>query len=94
VLARDAVLVGDGGGKAFAARQPVTSADRVARGFLGALQKMPPDRVWMDEVNGQPALVASREGSIFAVLLLEVRDGRVQRLYSVVNPDKLRHLQK
>ena len=94
VLAEDAVLISDGGGKAFAALQPVRTADRVARGFLGAVQRMPPDQVWMDEVNGQPALVASREGQVFAVLLLEVRDGLVQRLYSVVNPDKLRQLQK
>jgi RNA polymerase sigma-70 factor, ECF subfamily len=94
LLAEDAVLIGDGGGKGFAARQPVRSADHVARGFLGALQKMPPERVWIDEVNGQPAIVAMREGQVFAVLLLEVHGGLVQRLYSVVNPDKLRQLQK
>jgi RNA polymerase sigma-70 factor (ECF subfamily) len=95
LLADDAVLIGDGGGKGFAALQPVRTADRVARGFLGALQKMPPDQAWIDEVNGQPAIVATREGRMFAVLVLDVeQDGRVRRLYSVVNPDKLRHLQK
>lgn len=94
LLADDAVLVTDGGGKGFAALQPVRTADHVARGFLGALRRLPPDRVWIDEVNGQPALVAEREGRIFAVLLLEVEEGVVQRLYSVVNPDKLRQLQK
>jgi RNA polymerase sigma-70 factor (ECF subfamily) len=94
VLADDVVLIGDGGGKGFAAPQPIHSADRVSRGFLGALQKMPPDRAWIDEVNGQPAIVATRGGKAFAVLLLEVRAGRVQRMYSVVNPDKLRDFER
>jgi hypothetical protein len=44
-------------------------------------------------VNGQPAIVATREGRMFAVLVLDVeQDGRVRRLYSVVNPDKLRSI--
>ena len=94
VLAEDAVLVGDGGGKGFAAPRPIHSADRVARGFLGALQKLPPDRAWLDEVNGQPAIVAMRGGRPFAVLVLEVQDGRIQRLYSVVNPDKLESIER
>ena len=94
VLADDVVLIGDGGGKGFAAPQPIHSADRVSRGFLGALQKMPPDRAWIDEVNGQPAIVATRGGKAFAVLLLEVRAGRVQRMYSVANPDKLRDFER
>ena len=41
---------------------------------------------------GQPAILASREGKPYAVLLLETRNGRVQVVYSVVNPDKLAHI--
>jgi RNA polymerase sigma-70 factor (ECF subfamily) len=91
LLAEDVVSVGDGGGKTAAAGlRPIFSRDRVVRGFLGNLQKMPPDNAWIEEVNGQPAIVATRGGKPYAVLLLEIRNGRVQMLYSVVNPDKLR----
>jgi RNA polymerase sigma-70 factor (ECF subfamily) len=92
LLAEDVVSIGDGGGKAAAGLRPIASRDRVARGFLGNLAKMPPDRAWITEVNGQPAIVATRNGKPYGVLLLEVRSGRVQTVYSVVNPDKLRHL--
>ena len=92
LLAEDVVSIGDGGGKAAAALQPVRSRERVTRGLVGNLRKAPPDRIWMEEVNGQPAIVATRAGQPYGVLLLEVQAGQVQRLYSVANPDKLRGL--
>jgi RNA polymerase sigma-70 factor (ECF subfamily) len=94
LLAEDVVHVGDGGGKAQAGLRPIVSRDHVLRGFLGNLQKMPVDRAWIEEVNGQPAILATREGKPYAVLLLEVRDGAIQTLYTVVNPDKLQHVFK
>ncbi len=90
MLAEDVVSVGDGGGKAAAGLRPVVSRDRVVRGLLGNLQKMPPDRAWIEEVNGQPAIVATKDGKPYAVLLLEVgNDGLVKLVYFVLNPDKL-----
>jgi RNA polymerase sigma-70 factor (ECF subfamily) len=89
LLAEDVVHVGDGGGKALSAVRPVVSRDHVVRGFLGNLQKMPPERAWIDEVNGQPAILATRNGKPYAVLLLEIREGVIQTIYTVVNPDKL-----
>ena len=45
------------------------------------------------EVNGQPgALTLDSEGRIIGVLALEIVDGRIQSISSVVNPDKLRHV--
>jgi RNA polymerase sigma-70 factor, ECF subfamily len=45
------------------------------------------------QVNGQPgALVLDSERRIIGVLALEIVDGRVQSISSVVNPDKLRHV--
>ena len=45
------------------------------------------------EVNGQPgALILDSEGRIIGVLALEIVDGRIQSINSVVNPDKLRHV--
>ncbi len=41
VLARDAVLYSDGGGKVSAALAPIVGADRIARLFVGVLKKAP-----------------------------------------------------
>jgi RNA polymerase sigma-70 factor (ECF subfamily) len=94
LLTEDAVSISDGGGKVRAALRPVRTPENIVRGFLGNLAKLPPDRVWLDEVNGQPALVAVREGKPYGVLLLEVRGGRVQTLYAMVNPEKLHDLDR
>ena len=46
-----------------------------------------------EEVNGQPgALFLDREGRLIGVMILDVADGQIQGVSSVVNPDKLRHL--
>lgn len=95
LLAADVVMVGDGGGKAPAVRGPVAGAERVARFLVGlsaqgirmGLTAQPA------EVNGQPgALFFDPEGGLVSVLALDVADGLVQGLRSIVNPDKLRHL--
>ena len=46
-----------------------------------------------EEVNGQPgALLFDRDGELMGVMILDVADGQIQAVSSVVNPDKLRHL--
>ena len=96
LLAEDAVLHGDGGGKVPAIARPLHGRGRVARALAG----------WADqgrrfggftirrvEVNGQPgALMLGPEGGLIAVMALDIADGRVQGVSSVVNPDKLQHL--
>ena len=45
------------------------------------------------EVNGHPGLLAvDPDGRLLSVLALDIADGRVQTVRSIVNPDKLRHL--
>ena len=44
-------------------------------------------------VNGQPGLVSyDAEDRVVNVLVLDITDGLVQAIRSVVNPDKLHHL--
>src|SRR5436189_145611 len=46
-----------------------------------------------EEVNGQPgALFFDRDGRLIAVMILDVAEGQIQRVSSIVNPDKLQHL--
>lgn len=94
LLADDVVHTPDGGGKVAAAIQPIYTPDRVARGMLGTTRKFPPDHAWIEEINGQPAIVATRDGKPQAVMLLEVRGGRISRIWTVANPDKLRGVER
>ena len=44
-------------------------------------------------VNGQPgAITHDAEGRVINVFALDIADGKVQAIRSVINPDKLRHL--
>ena len=45
------------------------------------------------EVNGQPgAIFRDRDGKVLNTIALDVLDGRVQTIRSVINPDKLGHV--
>ena len=46
-----------------------------------------------EEVNGQPGtLFFDGEGRLAGVMILDVADGQIQTVSSIVNPDKLQHL--
>ena len=96
LLAEDAVATGDGGGKAAARRTPLHGGEKIARFLLG-LMRIAERRAYtfeFTELNGQPGTVIREDGVIAGVMLLDVVDGRVAAVNSVVNPDKLRHLQE
>ncbi|MFH9982358.1 RNA polymerase sigma factor SigJ [Streptomyces sp. NPDC017179] len=93
LLAPDARLVGDSGGKARAPLRVLESADKVARFLVGVAHKGIPDpSVRFLEVNGGPAALVLSGGKPDSVFQLDVGDGRVQAVYIVRNPDKLRSL--
>ncbi|MEV5009029.1 MULTISPECIES: RNA polymerase sigma-70 factor [unclassified Streptomyces] len=93
LLAPDARLVGDSGGNARAPLRVLESADKVGRFLVGVAHKGIPDpSVRFLEVNGGPAVLILSEGKPDSVLQLDVADGRVQAVYIVRNPDKLRSL--
>jgi len=95
VLADDVVTYGDGGGKAPQWAGPIAGAERVARLFAGLGQQARELGVWLDrrQVNGQPGvLVRDRDGAVVSVWVVEIADGAIRAIRSVINPDKLRHL--
>ena len=96
LLAHDVVLHGDGGGKAPALAHPVHGRAKVARTLLAwfrAAARIGGVSLQAAEVNGQPgALLFDPEGRLVTVLSVDVADGQVQAIRSIVNPDKLRHL--
>ncbi|XKK37242.1 RNA polymerase sigma-70 factor [Nocardiopsis sp. ARC36] len=107
LLADDATLVGDGGGKAKAPLRVLEGSSKVGR-FLASLPGnadrflaslgLDPAMTWADartevtEVNGGPAAVVSLGGRVVALVVLDVADGRVQHVYLVANPDKMSRL--
>lgn len=95
LLAADAVVYGDGGGKAPASRRPVAGRDRVARFLLGLARHANELGVSVrrTEVNGQPgALFFDPSGRLINAVALDIANGVVQYVRSIVNPDKLGHL--
>lgn len=93
LLAKDVVLHSDGGGKGPAVPNSVRGADRVARGVLGGLKKLPSGLTRrIVEVNGEPGVAGYLDGRPFSVLTLESRDGLVSAIYLVTNPEKLAHV--
>ena len=91
VLAPDVVSVADGGGKVRgASRRPIVGAHRLARYLVGGMAKV--DGVLLARatwVNGQPGIRMELDGQLVGVVALTVADGRVTRVYSIANPDKL-----
>jgi RNA polymerase sigma-70 factor (ECF subfamily) len=95
LLARDAVLWTDGGGKFKAALQPVDGAARIARFLIGIAGKEPPGvRTSPVRVNGDPGLRTDTDSGARGVVALELGEGLIVGIRIVVNPDKLRHLER
>src|SRR5690606_34435908 len=98
LLAQDVALHGDGGGKVPALARPVHGRARVARILLIAVSTLARGggvRVHVTEVNGQPgAMVCDAHDRLVAVLGLDIAEDQVQTIHSIVNPDKLRHIDR
>jgi RNA polymerase sigma-70 factor (ECF subfamily) len=93
LLAPDARLVGDGGGKSRAPLRVLESADHVGRFLLGVAHKSVPDLSFRFlELNGGFAVLVLSGDKPDSVVQLDVADGRVRTVYVIRNPDKLRSL--
>jgi RNA polymerase sigma-70 factor (ECF subfamily) len=95
VLAPDATVYGDGGGKARAIREPLVGALSVAKALIGWRSMALEVGVTYTPatVNGQPGIVFHwPDGSVAGVQELEIADGVVVAIRTVLNPDKLVHL--
>ena len=95
LLAADVQLLGDSGGKAPQLAKSISGASNVARVITSLFPWLVRIEVTLEprEVNGQPgAIFRDRDGKVLYAMTLDVLDGRIQTIRSVVNPDKLRHL--
>jgi len=96
LLAEDVELHGDGGGVAPAIRHPVSGRAKTAqllRNWGRLAERIGGMRVRRVTVNGQPgAEVLDASGRLINVLALDIADGQIQTIRSIVNPAKLGHL--
>jgi RNA polymerase sigma-70 factor, ECF subfamily len=93
LLAPDAVLMSDGGGKVLAARNPILGADRIARFLLGLARKQTGTLAQEIAVlNGGPAAVRWRDGQVHSTISIAADAGGIHAIYVVLNPHKLRRL--
>ncbi|HSK98256.1 MAG TPA: RNA polymerase sigma-70 factor [Euzebyales bacterium] len=96
LLAHDVVLHGDGGDRVRTIPRPVRGRAKVARLLLAGMRGAEAAGGWsirQVQVNGQPGAMASdAAGRLVAVMVLDIADGLIHAVRSIVNPDKLRHL--
>jgi RNA polymerase sigma-70 factor, ECF subfamily len=94
LLAQDVVVYGDGGGKGPSWLRPIYGRERVSRLLLGFGRfREAGVTIRQTGVNGQPgAVLLDREGRLISVLSLDIVDGVVQTVRSMINPDKLGHV--
>lgn len=95
LLSADVQLVGDGGGKAPQLARALVGAEQVARLLATVYPLMTRIDITFDphDINGQPgAVFRDRDGKVLLTLTLDILDGRIQTIRSVINPDKLSHL--
>jgi RNA polymerase sigma-70 factor, ECF subfamily len=95
LLAQDAVLYSDGGGKRRAALNPIFGKDRITRFIFGIKAKgrgpYTAYRVDPATLNGLPGFVIHTADGTETVAL-EIAAGAIVAIYAVSNPDKVRHL--
>ena len=95
MLASNAAFYGDGGDKGTGVPYPVYGRDNVMKLLLGLFRVAHQLGVQLQavEVNGQPgAKCLDSAGGLINVLSLDIADGAVRVVRSIVNPEKLQHL--
>ena len=90
LLDPDATAIADGGGLVSAVLHPVEGAEQIARYTVEIASKAPNMTILERTVNGQPGLVAQRDGITVLVMAFDVAGDRIKHIWAVRNPDKLR----
>jgi RNA polymerase sigma-70 factor (ECF subfamily) len=94
LIAEDAVLVTDGGGKTRAAINPIYGRVRVAALLQTmAARRFKDARLYGARINGSIGIVAVEDGRLTGVTCFDWNeDGTVQNVYAVLNPEKLERI--
>ncbi|WP_309122667.1 RNA polymerase sigma factor SigJ [Paenibacillus sp.] len=94
LLTEDVMLVSDGGGRTIATTYPIQSSDRVARILAAAFEGIKHyykgcAHFEVAPLNGETGIVLRSGDEIAAAIFIQLRRGKLARIYAVQNPDKL-----
>lgn len=89
LLADNARLVSDGGGKVTAALRPLLGAERIARLYWAITRRGAALTARLGTVNGEPAILRFAGGRLVALTLVAVEGERIAEVLNLMNPDKL-----
>lgn len=91
LLADDIGVYSDGGGKVTAARKPVLGRQKVATFLLNLVRQAPPDvAIQSGWINGRFGIIVYFGRTPQSVYSFELEDDKIQSMFVVVNPDKLK----
>jgi RNA polymerase sigma-70 factor (ECF subfamily) len=95
LLNEDIVLVSDGGGKVPASLKPVEGKQHVMKFLLGVYNKFyRTQRIEKTFINHQPALLYFIDDELTNCQVFALNDSKIENIYFIRNPDKLKLLQK
>jgi RNA polymerase sigma-70 factor (ECF subfamily) len=99
LLSKDVRLVGDGGGVHHTGRAPVLGREKIARMYMKLGTRASAElQMEVKALNGMPGVVTmdpapQKPNAPRAVLIIHLgRSGRVRAIFSILAPDKLRHV--
>lgn len=94
LVSEDVAMYSDGGGKVKAAQVPIFGANRVVQ-LLQNLMKLYAGKFTVNytSVNSLPGLILTIDDHLQYVYSFTFSGNQIQTIYTVANPDKLRHLQ-
>ena len=95
LLSADVQCVSDGGTKTKAARNMLTGQDRVSKFLKAIYGKYYPAGATSQlvQINFHPAILFKMDGRIFRCIIFEIEKRIIQKVFIIVNPDKLQKLQ-
>jgi len=99
MLAHDAILRADGGGKVNSVLNPILGSDKIGRFFAGIARHVEREARATTHyefvmINGLPGYVSLERGETVQAMALDIRDGAVAAIYIIRNPDKLGHVRR
>jgi Sigma-70, region 4 len=92
LLDPEATAIADGGGLAVTFLRPIEGGEQIARAWVEIANRSLSTMMLVERtVNGRPGLVARQDGRTLTVFAFDVAGDRINRIWAVRNPEKLRH---
>jgi RNA polymerase sigma-70 factor (ECF subfamily) len=91
LLHEDVVSWSDGGGRVRAALRPIHGRRKVVAFLAGLRSRYSYGETTLGEANGHP-VIWTQVGGTLQLVAIDVDEGRIRGLYSLLNPDKLQRV--